>query len=260
MKVKGTKSLLKRIGAFTMEDGIVLGSLTISVQPAAAAAKFKVTTQTYTKQYKLADGTVYYEVSSRMPKLKGSSDAVKKINKTLAKTRKDWIANSKTKMDEYKESYEEIVEYNKEAEDPIPWVFSDSLDYTVTANNKDYFSVLMDGYDYTGGAHGLPYRICLTFDAATGKKLSAAKLLGVKASKVNDKVSALYLAKYDKEGADAGFYAVDNERETLENGLKELDFKDQYYVKGKKVVFFSYPYDLGPYAAGFIEVSATAKK
>lgn len=258
--MKGTKMLLKRFGAFALTAGLVLGTLAVTAQPAAAAAKFKFTTQSYTKQYKMDDGTVYYETTAKLPKLKGSSDAVKKINKALTKTKKEWIASAKTKVDEYQEQYEEILEYNKDAESPIPWYFGDSLDYTVTANNKDYFSVLMEGYEFTGGAHGMPYRICLTFDASTGKKLSAAKLLGVKASKVNDRVSAMYLAKYDKEGVYAGFYAGDDEREMLENGLKNLDFKDRYYVKGKKVVFFSYPYDLGPYASGFIEVSATAKK
>ena len=121
----------------------------------------------------------------------------------------------------------------------------------------------MSGYDYEGGAHGSPYRIALTFDAKTGQKLTAAKLFGTKKERLNEKVRRLYLAKYDKEGINAGFYTSMNkdksDREYLKENLAQIDFNQAFYIKDGKAVFYAEPYAVGPYAAGFIEVSANAK-
>lgn len=257
--MKNKHKLLRKLAAFTLAAGLLAGGLAIAPQPASAAAKFKVTRQNYSKSYTLDDGTEYFTVTAKFPKLKGTSAAVKKINKEITQERTNWLHEQAEKQAEYKEQYEEILEYNKESETPIPWIFSDTLTYKVTANNADYFSVMLECYDYTGGAHGMPYRICMTFSSKTGKRLNAGDVLGIKESKVNAKVRKLYLAKYDKEGANAGFYTSDDDRATLENALKTLDFTGSFYVKGHKVVFYSYPYELGPYASGFIEVSAKAK-
>ena len=140
---------------------------------------------------------------------------------------------------------------------------SDEISDEVTSNEGKYFSVLMSGYDYQGGAHGMPYRIVLTFNAKTGEKLTAAKLFGTTKAKLNAKVRNLYLKKYDKEGVEAGFYegfASDkSDRDALKDNLAPMDFNNQFYVKDGKAVFYANPYDLGPYAAGYIEVSASAK-
>lgn len=120
--------------------------------------------------------------------------------------------------------------------------------------------MVLSGYLYQGGAHGEPYRNCLTFDAKTGKKLTATKILGLSKKQMNAKVRKLYLAKWDKKGENAGFYpAVENGRKELKDRLKDMDFSNDFYVEKGKVVFFAYPYILGPYAAGYIQVSTTIK-
>ena len=45
----------------------------------------------------------------------------------------------------------------------------------------------------------------------------------------------------------------------LKEALATRDFNNYFYVKNGKAVFYVYPYELGPYAAGFIEVYATVK-
>ena len=101
------------------------------------------------------------------------------------------------------------------------------------------------------------------YNAKTGEKLTAAKLFGTTKAKLNAKVRNLYLKKYDKEGVEAGFYegfASDkSDRDALKDNLAPMDFNNQFYVKDGKAVFYANPYDLGPYAAGYIEVSASAK-
>ena len=73
----------------------------------------------------------------------------------------------------------------------------------------------------------------------------------------------LYLKKYDKEGVEAGFYeglvSGKSDRDALKDNLAPMDFNNQFYVKDGKAVFYANPYDLGPYAAGYIEVSASVK-
>lgn len=242
---------LKRLGAMALAAGIVFGALAVNTQPVSAAAKFKVADKKYEKTYKQDDGQVYFEAKGVFPEIKSNSKAAKKINQELKKAKTEWIKQSKEKAPGSNVT-------------PLPSMnASDEISYEVTSNDGKYFSVLMSGYDYQGGAHGMPYRIVLTFNAKTGEKLTAAKLFGTTKAKLNAKVRNLYLKKYDKEGVEAGFYegfASDkSDRDALKDNLAPMDFNNQFYVKDGKAVFYANPYDLGPYAAGYIEVSASAK-
>lgn len=238
----------KRLGAMALAAGIVFGALAVNAQPVSAAEKFKVADTKYEKSYKLDDGKVYFEAKGVFPEIKSNSKAAKKINQELKKAKTEWIRQSKKKA--------------SDANTPIQPSMnaSDQISYEVTSNDGKYFSVLMSGYDYQGGAHGSPYRITMTFDSKTGQKLTAAKLLGTTKTKMNAKVRNLYLKKYDREGTESEFYGEgESGRAALKTALQPKDFNDSFYVKNGKAVFYVYPYELGPYAAGFIEVSAPVK-
>ena len=57
---------------------------------------------------------------------------------------------------------------------------------------------------------------------------------------------------------DAGFYPVT--RKEFQEDIKTMDFNEYFYVSNDgKVVFYADPYALGPYASGYIQVSATIK-
>lgn len=251
---------LKRLGAMALAAGIAFGALAVNVQPVSAATGFKVTEKKYEKTYKLDDGKVYFEAKGVFPEIKNKTKAAKKINQELKKQKNEWIKQTKKNAVDAKGDFDL---WAADADFPMPeWNYSDDISYKVTNNDGKYFSVLMSGYDYTGGAHGMPYRIALTFDAKTGEKLTAAKLLGTTKAKLNAKVRKLYLKKYDKENknADNVFYGEGaSGREELQLALKPMDFNESFYVKNGKVVFYVHPYDLGPYASGFIEVSASMK-
>lgn len=258
------KSILRRIGAMALAAGVMIGALASSQQPAKAATGFKVADKKYEKSYQLDDGSDYYKLTYQYPVLKGNSAAAKKINQTLEKQRKEWIKKTKTNADKYKSEYEEYLTWA--GKNDRAWTYSDDVSYEITNNDGKYFSVLISGYEYTGGAHGMPYRIAYTFDAKTGQKLTAAKLLKTSKAKLNEKVRKLYLKKYDKEGIDAGFYAsVEGDKNSasgrteLKKALAPMDFNNAFYVKDGKAVFYAEPYVLGPYAAGYIEVYANVK-
>lgn len=242
---------MKRLGAMALAAGIVFGALAANTQPVSAATKFQVADTKYEKTYKLDDGKVYFEAKGVFPVIKDNSKAAKKINQELKKAKTAWIKETKEKASG--SNVESLPSTNA----------SDEISYEVTSNDGKYFSVLMSGYDYQGGAHGMPYRETMTFDAKTGQKLTAAKLFGTTKAKLNSKVRNLYLKKYDKEGVEAGFHTGlvegKSDRDVLKENLAPIDFNNAFYVKNGKAVFYANPYDLGPYAAGFIEVSASVK-
>ena len=251
----GKHTLLKKFSTFAVAFSLSAGILAASAQPTEAATTYQVGKVTYAKDYKLDDGTTYFTVKGKFPRIKEDSEAAKKINQALTKEKNRVIRQWKTDSAEYKKDAEELKK-----EDLTGSEYGDEITYKVYSNDEKYFSVMLSGYVFLGGAHGTPYRSCLTFNAQTGEKLTAAKAFGISKKQLNQKVKKLYLDKYDKKGKEAGFFPGMNAkdgRKQLENNLKNMDFNNNFYVKNGKAVFYAEPYAVGPYAAGFISVSAT---
>ena len=56
----------------------------------------------------------------------------------------------------------------------------------------------------------------------------------------------------------AGFYPVS--RKEFKKDLESMNFNNDFYVRDNgKAIFYADPYALGPYAAGYIQVSAVIK-
>ena len=232
----------------------------IQAETNTVTKKYTVGKSKYAKNYKLKNGRIYFAVKGTFPTVKDDSEAANRINEELSKKKKSLIDGWKKYAPSYKAEYKSFLEDEKKYGTKVDWNYNDEITYKVTANNEQYFSLIVSGYLYLGGAHGEPYRECLTFDAQTGKKLTATKILGLSKKQMNAKVRKLYLDKWDKKGEDTGFYsAYKDGRKELKERLKDMDFSNDFYVKNEKVVFYAYPYALGPYAAGYISVSATIK-
>ena len=243
----------KRLGAIVFAAALAIAALAPAVSGTEAATKYSVKKVSYSKDYKLDDGTTYFSVTGKFPTIKDDSEAAQKINAALTKEKNRLVKEWKNNAPEYKSEYEAILQ-----DGSVDWTYGDGIIYKVTANNKKYFSVTLSGYLFLGGAHGTPYRSCLTFDPKTGEKLTAAKVFGISKKKLNQKVQKLYLAKFDKNNPDDGFYPVT--RKEFQKSVSSMNFNSSFYVKDNgKAVFYADPYALGPYAAGFIQVSATIK-
>ncbi len=255
MKVRS--SMLKRLGAVALAAVLTAGIMVPSVQQASAATttkKYTVGKVSYSKDYKLDDGTTYFSVKGKFPTIKDDSEEAEKINTALKKEKNRLIKSWKTQAQEYKTEYAGMV---NEGEKP-DWTYGDEITYKVMANNDKYFSVMLSGYLDMGGAHGTPYRSCLTFDAKTGAKLTAAKVFGISKAKLNQKVTKLYVARYNKHNKNDFFFAEDTK--SFKASVAELNFNYSFYVNSKgKAVFYVDPGVLSPYAAQFIQVSATIK-
>lgn len=256
------KNVCKKLGALALAAAMIAGTWVVSAQPVSAATQgnYQVDEVSYKKDYKLKDGTTYFSVEGKFPQITDNSASADKINQALTKEKNKIVRQWKKDASEYKKEYSFMLKDAKKEGYKIEWTYGDGIDCEVQANNENYFSVVFTGYLFTGGAHGMPYRKCLTFNAQTGEKLTAAKLFGISKAKLNQKVKNLYLEKCDKAGkkADNYFYPSDDVRATLQESLKELDFNNAFYVKDNgKAVFYADPYAVAPYAAGFVEVSTT---
>ena len=253
------KNVLKKLGAFALAVTFAAGLMAISVQPSdAATAKFQVKKVSYFKEYKMDDGSVYFTMKGKFPAIQDDSKAARKINQVLKKEKNRLIHQYDKDLATFQDEYNSQAAYDQKNGYDFAWSYGDEVQCKVTANNDKYFSVILSGYTYEGGAHGNPYRSCLTFDAQTGKKLTAAKMFGISKKQLNNKVHKLYLAKFDKNDPNAGFYPVS--RKEFKDDLKDMDFNNYYYVKNNgKAVFYADVYALGPYVAGYIQVSTTIK-
>lgn len=256
------RQITKKIGIAVLTFGLAVSGIAPSANAAFAASQtsaraestantdsqktakgFTITKKTYQYDYKTKDGKTYKSVSFTYPSAAGSRTAVKKFNQFYEKMLKNWKKQSKKDLAEAKE----LV---SKREDDV--CYGDDVTCSVTTNTKDYVSILEQGYVYTLGAHGLPYRYSNIFDPKTGNELTAAKLLGISKQQVNEKVRSLYLQKYDKTKGEEFL----GSRAEVKKVLEQIDFnKRRCYLKNGKLRFYVEPYAVGPYAAGYIEVA-----
>lgn len=214
------------------------------------AEALKISIKKYKHSFKTKQGKIYKKISYEYPVADGDSPAANTFNNFYQKQLKKWIKNAKKNLD----SAKEVV---KSVESEVGAYYTDNVTCEFV-QNETYISVLQLGDDYTLGAHGMPYRISDFFKADTGENVSVANILGITKKELNNKVTELFLKKYNKKkGSDrAPFYNTDFvSAKEMKKNLQKMDFSDSCYLKNGKLCFYADPYALGPYAAGFIEVT-----
>ena len=118
-----------------------------------------------------------------------------------------------------------------------------------------YLVVNYDGYDYYGGAHGMPYRIHVLFDLNTGDEINLTDICSMKDSAFKNLVAMKTVE--DWKNGDNYYYNTYEDNPDYQNELfeeaKEYASKDMsvnYLADGIEVEYP--PYYLGPYASGYI--------
>lgn len=123
-----------------------------------------------------------------------------------------------------------------------------SLDYQVTYADDNMVNVMLEGYDYMGGAHGTPWKTSFLFDIKNGNRLSLSDIFGTETSPIiekrNQAVSDLIRQEPDRFFDTALDYIEQN---------KETDYV--FYVTEEGIVFYYSPYEIAPYSSGFIDVT-----
>jgi len=113
--------------------------------------------------------------------------------------------------------------------------------------NERYISYTQQNYDYTGGAHGMPYWIPYTFDLETGEELGLSDIVANNEEEFKKIVTAEFTEMYN---VDPGMY-WDN---AVENVHEWTSMESPFYLSEEGLVIYYGPYDLASYAAGFQEI------
>ncbi|QAA30972.1 DUF3298 and DUF4163 domain-containing protein [Clostridium manihotivorum] len=120
-----------------------------------------------------------------------------------------------------------------------------SLDttYKVPYNTKDFVSLVVDYYQFTGGAHGLTTRNTYNYDFVKGRRLRLFELFkdGYDyQTKINNIIKQEIAKKPDEYFQD-------------QNGFKGIKNKQDFYIDNNGIVIVFQLYEIAPYVAGIRE-------
>ena len=112
-------------------------------------------------------------------------------------------------------------------------------------------SVVADMEQYTGGAHGMPYRIGYNFDPMTGEQVAIADLFqegadpwALLGEDITRQITLLQ-ERYSETGGDTGYLPY--------NEYAGLSEPHEWYVTDEGITVIFQAYEIGPYAMGLPE-------
>jgi hypothetical protein len=140
-------------------------------------------------------------------------------------------------------AYEEIKDFA--ASEGSAYSYASDLGYTVDRTD-DFLTLTLDGYVYSGGAHGLPLRDTYVINLAESKRYALKDLF-----KTGADYERLLIAELNK------LRAADSEKYEAIDKIDADNFKYLggygFYLTDDALVIYFQPYEVGPYAAGFVE-------
>lgn len=182
------------------------------------------------------DTSAYVKISYPQISGLGNSEVQGKINSFLETE----FMQAKIWFDDF------VADTDYTSEFPPDWVFSFETDFRVTFNSKDFISVVLDYYEFTGGAHGNYYSIGYNIRTSDGKVFGLSDIL-----KPN---SLQALSEFCAEEIMNMFDANSlNEAGLFEDELNISEDQDFYIIPNALVIQFD-PYEVAPYAMGSIDV------
>ncbi len=182
------------------------------------------------------DTSVYVKIS--YPQIRGMKNAEvqNKINSFL-----------KNQFLEVLKTYEEFVSDSEPFADyPADWVFSFETSFKLTYLSNDFLSIVMDHYEFTGGAHGNYFLQGFNFRLSDGKTFQLNDIIKeTQFENLSLFCEQEILKQFNANSlADAGLF------EDEINISAEQDF----YIKPNFLVIQFDPYEIAPYSFGSIEI------
>ena len=180
--------------------------------------------------------------------IEGNENAADKINADIQAIVDDFYADTSS-LEWAKNEYE--AHYNTNL---YIYTYSDSVEFSVVRADSNVISFLVTNEWYGGGAHSLYGSTGLNYDTRTGELIDFTDL-----SENADAFHQDTLAFHQSLAASNSyqnilfpdtFNAAFNDSNDLEKILYQ---SGRWYLSTSGLVFFSHPYELGPFAAGEIE-------
>lgn len=131
-----------------------------------------------------------------------------------------------------------------------------TIDYNITHYKKDYISIRLDVYTFTGGAHGNSYAEFMTYNTMSGKLITYSNIFrpGYAYLKVLSNITRHKLKIALKERS------FDYDETSQEGTAPKLENYKNYYINEKGIVVYFAPYQVACYAAGDFEITIEWEK
>ena len=185
------------------------------------------------------DGIDYMTLTIDVPHLEGDSPIYASINEAFEAVKDNLITYGDSMANIAKEFvYDEFF-----------YAYSLELGFSVKYNQNGILCVLLEGYEYTGGAHGYPIRQVMTFDLANGWQLSLDDLIAAD----EETFGSYVMAEFDRMYNAGDVYYWDNAYELVEYSIWDFS-RMNYYITENEIIIFFYPYELASYADGFVDI------
>lgn len=192
----------------------------------------------------------------------GEGDAVEAMNQTMQELQASVLSAARTdSMNLDTEMIIDTAESDGSEEETLPQeadaaqpVYSMALtidgDDAITYLDDHYVCIRADGYEYTGGAHGTPFRQYFVFDRETGARLSLSDVVENPVEELQAKVGAAFRELAEK--TNFAFESPEDLEHTVADGIS---YESPFYLSETGVVFYYAPYEIASYAEGFPEVT-----
>lgn len=191
-----------------------------------------VSEKTEQKTIQNSNGETVWQANLSYPQLQGNTEAIANINQII---KNDVITSLTATANDVSP---DDINTNLESH-LLPYTFDST--YNVTYLDDNTISLILDYYELTGGAHGMPYRQTYTFDLNTGNQLQLKDILDI------EDVDAFAKDAFKNnilQNPENYFLGAE---ETVDSDTFAYDF----YLQPNEIVFFTQAYLLEPYANHF---------
>lgn len=197
----------------------------------------------FEKEYTDQNGKVFGKTTYVIPQLTMRSMEAGMINQDIL----SWFEDSLAYADETAERLD-----GAEASDTLQYTLD--VGYTLTYLDETKICLLLDGYDYEGGAHGMPLKTALIYDLTSGQRVETKDLFDVSEEEFSALFTEAFSNRIAESPTDYWADAMDYVHEAATFGNAE------YYLTETGVTFYFDPYALAAYAYGYIEAEVPYDK
>ncbi|MBQ9490234.1 MAG: DUF3298 domain-containing protein [Lachnospiraceae bacterium] len=175
------------------------------------------------------------------------------INKKLSNELHDLVQRNLEEFDQLGSTDEECGDHQ---ENPIIYCVTIENEVGNIAILSDrYLTIDYSGYWYGGGVHGMPSAYQRTFDLKTGAEVNLSSFYD--GSEESFKKLVAEKTKEDFLSYDEGEtpYFAETAEQVYEDAYKYANlYSGNVFFEEKGITFLYSPYDMGPYASGFISI------
>ncbi|MGY3777361.1 DUF3298 and DUF4163 domain-containing protein [Isobaculum melis] len=186
-------------------------------------------------------GEKVQRIDFKIPQFNDSSPAAIRLNRLI----NQMVSSDLTSEEKF---YQDAYFSEKGSLEQIALKSSFVRGYDVTYSDYQLTNIVYNGYIYKGGAHGMPIWNSHVFDRKNGVELRLSDLFG---DEVDTVITSCYQA-FDQLIEEDQTRFFPDAKEWVRRETKE---SQNFYLTPEGITFFHYPYALGPYSSGIIEVT-----